>query len=352
MRTEYLGGRRGRKVPPDLTPCAPARNVPPCLDLPSGFAPPGPATPAACGAEPLAGPLERLRRLNRAFRTHPVTSADPRGAWLRWTAWQARSRLVPGAVPRPFVGETRLLIRRGDSAATGNLYFGLYEAEGMAFVGHLLREGDLFVDVGANIGAYAVLAAGVCGARAWAFEPVPAVYRSLLQNLALNGLGRRVSAQAVAVGAAPGRVRMSAGLDVINHVLTDAGTAGVDVPVVTLDALLADRAPGPFFIKIDVEGYEAAVIAGATATLASPDLLGLLLELTPQADRYGFDDAALHAGLLARGFTAYDYDPRRRTLSPRREAVRRGNMLYLQDLEVVRARVESAPALQVLDQRL
>lgn len=300
------------------------------------------------------GPLERLRRLNRAIAAHPVTAADPRAAWLRWAAWQARSRMFPGAVAHPFVGGTRLLVRRGDSAATGNLYFGLHEAEGMAFVGHLLREGDLFVDVGANIGAYTVLAAGVCGARVRAYEPVPAVYRSLLQNVALNGLGHRVSAQAVAVGGAPGRVRMTAGLDVINHVLTDADAeaAGVDVPVVTLDALLADRAPGPFFLKIDVEGYEAAVIAGAAATLAAPDLLGVLLELTPQAGRYGFDDAALHAGLLARGYTAHDYDPRRRALTPRREAVRRGNMLYLRDPEVVRARVESAPALQVLDQRL
>jgi FkbM family methyltransferase len=335
-----------------LTAGGPAGNVAPCTALPSGFARHAPAPTAACGAEPLAGPLERLRRLNRAFAAHPVTSADPRAAWLRWAAWQARSRLLPGAVSRPFVGDTRLLVRRGDSAATGNLYFGLYEAEGMAFVGHLLRPSDLFVDVGANIGAYTVLAAGVCGARAFACEPVPAVYRSLLQNLALNGLGRRVSAQAVAVGAAPGRVRMSASLDVINHVLTETDRAGVDVPVVTLDALLADREPGPFFIKIDVEGYEAAVIAGAEATLAAPDLLGVLLELTPQATRYGFDDAALHAGLLARGFTAHDYDPRRRTLTPRREAVRRGNMLYLRDLEVVRARVETAPALQVLDQRL
>lgn len=302
------------------------------------------------------GPLERLRRLNRAFAAHPVTASDPRAAWLRWAAWQARSRVFPGAVPHPFVGDTRLLVRRGDSAATGNLYFGLHEAEGMAFVGHLLREGDLFVDVGANIGAYTVLAAGVCGARVRAYEPVPAVYRSLLQNVALNVLGHRVSAQAVAVGAgldaAAARVRMSASLDVINHVLTAAGGPGVDVPIVTLDALLADREPRPFFLKIDVEGYEAAVIAGAAATLASPELLGVLLELTPQAGRYGFDDAALHAELLTRGFTAHDYDPRRRTLSPRREAVRRGNMLYLRDPEVVRARVESAPALQVLDQRL
>jgi hypothetical protein len=57
---------------------------------------------------------------------------------------------------------------------TGNLYAGLHEFSEMGFLLHLLRQNDLFVDVGANLGSYTVLASAVCQARNIAFEPVPA----------------------------------------------------------------------------------------------------------------------------------------------------------------------------------
>jgi FkbM family methyltransferase len=302
-------------------------------------------------AWPVAGVLRRLGGLHRAFRRHPLTADDPKAAWLRWARWQVRSRLWSAPAVVPFVGDTRLLVRRGDFGATGNLYFGLHEAESMAFVGHLLRPGDLFVDVGANVGTYTVLAAGVCGARVLACEPVPGAHRSLVANIVLNGLDGRARAVPVALGAADGRVTMTAGLDVVNHVLGRDETAAtsVSVAVTTLDALLSARPSGPFFVKVDVEGYEAAVVAGATATLRSPELLGLLLEMTPQAHRYAFDDGDLHAHLLSQGLHAFDYDLATRTLTPREAPIRRGNMLYLRDVDAARARTSTAAPLRVLD---
>ncbi len=117
-------------------------------------------------------------------------------------------------------------------------------------------------------------------------------------------------------------------------------------------ALLAERPAGPFFVKVDVEGYEAAVVAGAEGVLRSPDLLGLLLEMTPQATRYAFDDRSLHAHLLDLGLTAFEYDLATRALAPRDEPIRRGNMLYLRDLEAVRTRVSTAAPLRVLDRTI
>ena len=54
--------------------------------------------------------------------------------------------------------------------ATGNIYCGLHDFEEMSFLMHFLRAGDVFADVGVNVGAYSMLAASV-GARAIAFEP-------------------------------------------------------------------------------------------------------------------------------------------------------------------------------------
>ncbi len=300
------------------------------------------------------GVLKQLGSLDRAFRRHPLTATDPRAAWLRWARWQVRSRLWSAPAVVPFVGDTHLLVHRGDFGATGNLYFGLHEAESMAFVGHLLRPGDVFVDVGANVGSYTVLAAGVCGARVLAYEPVPAAHRALVANIVLNGLDARARAFAVAVGAEAGRLTMTAALDVVNHVLgaDESAEAKVTVPVTRLDAALADRPAGPLFVKVDVEGYEAAVVEGAEAVLRSPDLLGLLLEMTPQATRYGFDDRGLHAHLLSLGLTAHDYDLQTRALRPRADPIRRGNMLYLRDAEAVRLRVSTAAPLRVLDRTI
>jgi len=74
--------------------------------------------------------------------------------------WQLASRLMPGPITLPYVNGTYLFATRGMTGATGNWYCGLHEYEDMSFVLHTLKPGDLFVDVGANIGSYSILAAG------------------------------------------------------------------------------------------------------------------------------------------------------------------------------------------------
>jgi hypothetical protein len=82
---------------------------------------------------------------------HPLNRANKWAALMRYFRWQFGSRLVPGDVLVPFVDKTLLRICPSMTGATGNIYAGLHEFEDMAFVLHLLRENDLFVDVGANI---------------------------------------------------------------------------------------------------------------------------------------------------------------------------------------------------------
>ena len=61
----------------------------------------------------------------------------------------------------------------------------------MAFVLHLLRPGEHFVDVGANVGSYIVLA-GVGQTRVTAVEPIPATFAHLQHSVALNGMNDHV----------------------------------------------------------------------------------------------------------------------------------------------------------------
>ena len=78
------------------------------------------------------------------------------------------------------------------TGVTGNIYAGLHEFADMAFVLHFLRAGDLFADVGANVGSYTILASGVVGCRTVAFEPDPVTAAALERNINLNKIAERV----------------------------------------------------------------------------------------------------------------------------------------------------------------
>lgn len=161
-----------------------------------------------------------------------------------------------------------LLVERGMHGATGNIYVGLHEFEEMAFTAHFLRAGDQMVDVGANIGSYSVLAAGVAGADVLACEPIPSTFAWLEANVAANGLQGRVRLLQVAIGAERGLLRMSRTAGAANRVLPqeERNAGSMDVEATTLDDVLGVQSAA--LIKIDIEGHEAALVRGAGNALA------------------------------------------------------------------------------------
>src|SRR4029077_8862438 len=121
----------------------------------------------------------------------------------------------------------------------GNIYAGLHEFADMAFTLHFLRPNDLFLDVGANIGSYTLLASGVCKARAISFEPDPETMAPLRRNVDLNGFHGRVVLEQAAVGAEEGEVELTTGLDTCNHVTKRNEGRTRKVLMRTLDSIAA-----------------------------------------------------------------------------------------------------------------
>jgi FkbM family methyltransferase len=228
------------------------------------------------------------------------------------------------------------------AGATGNIYCGLHEFEDMGFVLHLLGDGDLFVDVGANIGSYTILASVVCGANVVAVEPVACTFERLRDNVRLNRVEERVELRNVGVGSAPGELLFTtAEFDSTNHVVEDASSGPVErVQAVTLDGLMHERSP--VLLKIDVEGHEDAVIEGAVHTLSAPSLLGLIMEVNLENPL----ERSASQALLAAGFAPFSYDPLTRTLTPM--TPHSGNTLYLRNREAVEQRLQDAPRRVVL----
>ena len=288
-----------------------------------------------------------LREITATFRyitNHPLCSDAPIQGVGRWMAWQIRARLAPGPVVFDFVEPARLFARSGLRAATANLYVGMQEFEDMAFAVHMLRPGDLFCDVGANIGAYTILASAVSGARSIAFEPASSTYDWLAKNIRLNRLDEKVVARHAAVGAEIGTARITSDLDTVNHVLpnnsnSDA-TASEQIEVTTLDATFSEAAPT--LIKIDVEGFETAVLDGGARTLADPGLRAVIAELNGSGEIYGHDDAEICDRLESFGFECMQYLPFERRIVERK-TFEPGNVVFVRDKEWVADRLRQAP---------
>jgi FkbM family methyltransferase len=147
-----------------------------------------------------------------------------------------------------------------------------------------VRPGDVFLDVGANIGLYSLVAAKLVGdrGRVYAIEPHAVNVISLMQNIAANGLQDRVQVVSTAL-------HNATGVFDFNYYSLEPGSAmsqlgetrdGYEqdfVPVMT-ELKLAVRVDDlierhgmqpPHHIKVDVDGNELQVIEGMTALLGS-----------------------------------------------------------------------------------
>jgi len=276
---------------------------------------------------------------------HPLNRGRGARALLRFLRWQVGARLAPGEVLYHWIGDTVAVVAPGERGFTGNIYCGLYELPEMAYVLHVAGPADVFVDVGANVGAYTLLACGVRGASGHCFEPVPATYQRLLRNLRVNDLLGRVTAHNVGVGERVGQLRLTSGSDCENHVVgsAESATDAISVPVTTLDDALREQ-PATF-LKVDVEGFETAVLAGATSVLANPALHSVIMELNGSGARYGYDERALVRKMEKNGFLPHEYDAFTRTLRRASgDAGWTGNVLFVRDVARVQARVSSAPS--------
>jgi FkbM family methyltransferase len=266
-------------------------------------------------------------------------------AVARWARWQLVSRLAAGPRVVPFAGQTTLLARAGETGVTGNIYLGLAEYREMAFTAHLLRPGDLFIDVGANAGSYTILASGVATARSIAFEPIAGTADRLDLNVCANGLADRVTVHRLGMGALPGRARFTTDEDTTNHVAA-SGEGGTEIEIETLDRVLA--ATAPTLLKIDTEGFEPEVIAGAGSVLAMPSLLAVIVETNGESARFGrtLDDVV--NPLRNAGFVPCVYDPKTRRLTEAAGAsTDSGNTIFVRDTALVAERLARAAPFRV-----
>jgi FkbM family methyltransferase len=284
----------------------------------------------------------------RFIASHPLNAGRRPQALMRFARWQIASRMFPGHMVFEWINGAKMIVRPGETGFTQNIYCGLHEFSEMAYVLHTLTPDDFFVDVGANVGSYTILACAARGAKGYCFEPVPTTYRRLLDNVRLNDLTSRVVSLNIGLSDADGDLLFTTGENCTNHVLP-AGKPVVGaerVAVQALDRVLENCSPN--MIKIDVEGFETQVIKGALDTIAKPSLHSIIMELNGSGSRYGFDEGEIIKKLDDYGFSPYSYHPFMRELRPLAgKNNQSGNTLFIKDLDFVRERLANTPRVQV-----
>ena len=282
-----------------------------------------------------------LFKVLRRILNHPLSKKNKLQALLRFIKWHIGIRLLKSPIVYSFTTDSYLIIQRGMEGATGNIYNGLDEFYDMSFLLHFLRENDFFVDVGANIGSYTVLASAHIGCTSISIEPSRESFHYLQTNIRVNDIDDNVEQLNIGLGSKSGKEKFTYGNDTTNHVATNNDKNVITIEVDTLDNVVS-TIKKPTLVKIDVEGYEKEVLLGASKALASEYIKAIIIEDVNHGERYGFQDNDVHKILNKCGFKRYEYDPFKRELN-KKSGYFGQNTIYLRDFDYVNERIKKAP---------
>ena len=200
----------------------------------------------------------------------------------------------------------------------------MYEPETSQLLATVLRPGDTFLDVGAHVGYFSMLAGALVGpaGRVVSFEPEERNFRQLVDHIEINQLSHVTPVNA-AVAEAPGTAEFHVNSDNDGgHALWDVGLHHYNeqsreapltrqIDVVSLDRFLREnRISTPRMLKIDAEGAEHAVLLGAKETLRETPVAFVVAEINHFGlERMGTSERALRATMTELGYETYGFDP-------------------------------------------
>ncbi len=233
---------------------------------------------------------------------HPANSGQRARALLRTLRYQASARLLRRRALARLGEQSWLWVDLHRTGASKVIYANPPDLPEMLVWRRELREGSLFIDVGANVGVYTLWAAEL-GAEVIALEPAEDTFGLLQQNIALNGY--QVTAVRAAAGDHCGTSRFTSDLDSANCLAPDGA---VRVDLMTVDSLVGDRPVAG--MKVDVEGFEIDVLRGCARALGERRIGLIQLEWNEASTAALGTDRRPVARLLADyGYLLYRPDP-------------------------------------------
>lgn len=187
----------------------------------------------------------------------------------------------------------------------------IWEAHETHWIIQNIREGDIVLDIGANVGYYTLIAAKLVGekGRVYAFEPEPVNFEILGQNVKLHGF-QNVVLEQKAVSDENGSIKLY--LDELNkghHRIyqTEQNRSSIDVEAVTLDDYFSNYTGKIDFVKIDTEGAEVVILKGMEKILNENENIRMAVEFWPVGlNGFGAKGEELLSILQSHDFILFD----------------------------------------------
>jgi FkbM family methyltransferase len=289
--------------------------------------------------------IKKISERYRQFQKHPVTKNKEWQAMYNYISFNIKNRFF-AELKYKWIHNLKFIARKGDAGIVGNIYFGVYEFEETIFLLHLMREEDLFLDVGANLGHYSLMLSGIKKCKSITIEPVPTTFQQLLKQIKINNLEHLIEPSNIGISNSDGELYFSTDRGTMDRIVDKNYKNSIRVPVLKLDSLLANATP--LAIKIDVEGYEKHVLEGGINTLKKEDIKVLILELNQSGEKFGVSDEEIYAKVISLGFQPYSYDVSdRKLIKLQNYNKQQFNTIFIRDEEFVRDRLKTSTVIKV-----
>lgn len=262
--------------------------------------------------------------------THPANQGNRVRAVGRYVAWQLWQRTIARPWTLAVPGGLEVVCHPHDPVASAVIYSGGWpDHEEMRFMQDYLAAGDTMVDVGANIGLYTLSAASVPGVHVLCLEPGSTAFTRLMANISLNALHDRVTAHRLAAGRWDDVALLSTERGPMNSIVSAGAEPVEKITVAPLDSLVAEEPVA--LVKIDVEGHELEVLAGAVGLIATRRP-ALIVEVN---DQDGVEEFCSRFD-----YTSVAYRGESRTITPVPVSTRVGaNAILVADFEAAAGRL-------------
>ncbi|MEO0311644.1 MAG: hypothetical protein RIQ89_1301 [Bacteroidota bacterium] len=200
-----------------------------------------------------------------------------------------------------------------------NIFFDNYELNEIAFLNKILRPGDTFLDIGANIGYFSLHAGQVLrnNGKIIAIEPTPDTFSKLKRNFELNNL-TNVSTLNLGLSESEATLNFNVSNDgyeawnTLGTLNIGTNTTTIPIHVISFDQLLVDQQldiDKIKLIKIDVEGWEVPVLKGGIKSFAQMKDVIIMMEFADRnAQGAGFSCKEQFQLLKEIGYNWFEYD--------------------------------------------
>ncbi len=266
-------------------------------------------------------------------------------ALKRFVTWKMIRAFKLKTYNHLFWGDRAINVQYNSFHSMWLMYNSWVDWEEFNLIKNYVKAGDVVLDIGANMGYYSLWMSRFTGVngKVYAFEPDETNYARLENNIDINQLSDYILSEKIAVGAENGVVSFTTGFDGENHIAANKEDNTFSVLVIKLDTYLENKAIDHIaYLKIDVEGFELAVLHGCSEMLKKKRIDIIQLEINSTLKNSGATAIEIVDFLKSHSYNLCKYNVEKNCLFPFDYESEEENYFAIADINCVNNKLEGA----------